>query len=194
MRWFFSPDGIQRDELSEDALATMAREGKLHGDMLLWREGMAGWQPAREVRPEWFGLSGPPAPAAQPPPAGPTTNIPAWGPAASPASPSDSAAMISVVSGGIGLATALTGICCCCGLVVSPVAGVIAVVYGHQAYSRTTNRPGAENDRNLALAGLILGYLSLLVTVGSFLYTLLVAGLAGFVSMTQELSNGNFPF
>ena len=59
MNWFYSPDGIERLEVSDEALAALVREGKLTGDMLLWREGQDGWRPAREVRADLFAADGP---------------------------------------------------------------------------------------------------------------------------------------
>lgn len=208
MNWFYSPDGTHRHEVDEDALVALAREGKLTGDMLLWRDGLTDWRPAREVRPDLFAggaTAGPPPP---PPVAGPSVSLgggtgslrlpvggasPGGGsfPPSPPIRPTDSAAVTSAISGGIALFSAVSSFCCCVTTFISPIAGLVAVIYGHQAYSKARGYPEAENDRNLALLGLILGYISLLVTLGYWLYLILVMGLAGIAAMAEGASQGS---
>jgi len=97
----------------------------------------------------------------------------------------------SAISGGIALFSALSSFCCCVTIFISPIAGLVAVIYGHQAYSKAGKYPDSENDRNLALLGLILGYISLLVTLGYWLYLILVLGLAGMAAMAEDISHGS---
>jgi len=201
MNWFYSPDGAQRQQVDDEALAELAREGKLTGGMLLWREGLAEWRPAREVRPDLFGLAGsdvpppPPevAPASQPvfaPPA-PAPGVPYYQPVP-PQRPTNTSALTSVISGGIGLVSATTSFCCCFGVIVSPVAGLVAVIFGHMAYSAAKGHPAAESDKNMALVGLILGYLTLATTVGYVVYLVLVVGVAGMAAMAEGIKGGSF--
>jgi len=200
MNWFYSPDGIQRHEVDDEALAELAREGRLTGDMLLWREGLAEWRPARELRADLFT----PAAAAGPPPPPPPPETPVFAPAAAgpalpvyqpvpPQRPANAGALTSVISGSIGVATAITNFCCCAGIVVTPIAGLVAVIFGHMTYSAAKEHPEAEKDKNMALIGLILGYLSLLITAGYVLYLVLVVGIAGIGVMAEGLKNGSFP-
>lgn len=202
MKWYYSPDGSQRHEASEEELASLARDGRLTGHMLLWRDGWEGWRPAREARPDLFGqsLAEPPPP---PPPGAPASTPPTWGhPAApyttpgpsmmGPKRPADPGALTSVISGGIALVSALTGVCCCFGPIVSPIAAIIAIIYGHIVYGKAKGHAEAESDRNLALVGLILGYLALLSTVVYFIYMLAVVGIAGMGAMAEGMKGG-FP-
>lgn len=206
MNWFYSPDGAQRHEVSEEALAALARDGRVTGDSLLWREGQSEWRPAREVRPDLFG-----PPADQPPPPPPpsptvpevTTPSPPWAsvsPAAgipayaavAPKRPTDSGALTSVISGAVGLVGAATGFCCCLGFLISPIAGLVAVIFGHQVCGRAQGHPEAESDRSLALIGLILGYATLLLTIGGIMWNLLVVGFAGVASALEGAKHGSF--
>jgi hypothetical protein len=48
-QWFFGRGGVQHGPVSEDVLRRMVDAGELRPDDLVWREGMAAWQAAREV-------------------------------------------------------------------------------------------------------------------------------------------------
>jgi len=204
MHWFYSPDGTQRHEVDDEALAALARDGRLTGEMLLWREGLTEWRPARDVRPDLFAPAGadlppppPPAdfePVPQPvfaPPPPPAAGLPYYQPVP-PQRPTNASALTSVISGGIGMAAATTSFCCCFGVIVSPVAGIVAVIFGHLAYGAAKDQPSAESDKNMALIGLILGYLTLAITVGYVLYLLLVVGVAGMAAMAEGMKGGSF--
>jgi hypothetical protein len=78
------------------------------------------------------------------------------------------------------------------GFLVAPIAGVVAVVFGHQVYSKTQGHPEAESDKNLALIGLILGYLTLLLTVGAILWNLIFVGFAGMATALEGAKSGSF--
>jgi len=213
MNWFYSPDGTQRHEVSDEALAGLVRDGRLTGDMLLWRDGMSDWRPARVVRPDLFGGGGgmsggrdevpppPPPPLLETTPGSPAapSQVP---PPAAPGIPyhqpmpirraSDSGALTSLISGIIGLVGATSGFCCCFGFLVAPIAGLVAVIFGHQVYSKSQGHPEAESDRTMALAGLILGYLSLLLTVGGFIWNLVFVGIAGMGAALEGIKSGAF--
>ena len=116
-------------------------------------------------------ISGPPAPppapslpeAVPPPPPPP----PVYYPPVVAAGARDSAAMSSVISGAIGLALSASSFCCCFGAFLAPVAGITAVILGHMTYNKAQGDPEAERDKNLAMIGLILGYLTLALTLGA---------------------------
>lgn len=219
MNWFYSPDGSQRHEVSEEELTGLAREGRLTGDMLLWREGQPDWRPAREIRPDLFPASGlpgaPPAPphAPPPPPPAPDPSVtvhlggsgglktrlgdpyapPTYG-TGSAMRQTNSAALTSLISGIIGVVGATTGFCCCFGFLLAPVAGLVAVIFGHQAYAKARGYPEADTDKTMALVGLILGYLCLALTVGGILFNLIFVGFAGMGAALEGMKTGNFNF
>jgi uncharacterized RDD family membrane protein YckC len=61
MNWYYVEAGQQAGPVDEAQLDELARAGKIQPETLVWREGMANWQPLREARP-----GGVPAMAAPP--------------------------------------------------------------------------------------------------------------------------------
>lgn len=47
--WYFVKDGTQQGPVSDEQLRSMARDGSLKGEDLVWQEGMPDWRPAMEV-------------------------------------------------------------------------------------------------------------------------------------------------
>lgn len=63
--WYYAQAGMQFGPVTEEALQQLAVAGRLRPTDLVWRSGMADWQPAGQVR----GLFPPPgSPGAPPPP------------------------------------------------------------------------------------------------------------------------------
>ena len=62
MNWYYADGGRQAGPVEEAALDELVRQGVVRDDTLVWREGLASWQPHGVVRPR---------PAAPPPPAPP---------------------------------------------------------------------------------------------------------------------------
>jgi hypothetical protein len=48
-QWFFGRNGVHHGPVSDEVLRRMVDSGELRPDELVWREGMAAWQPAQEV-------------------------------------------------------------------------------------------------------------------------------------------------
>ena len=48
-QWFYGRDGAQHGPVSEDELRRLVDAGQLSAHDLVWREGMADWQPAQDV-------------------------------------------------------------------------------------------------------------------------------------------------
>jgi hypothetical protein len=204
--WHYSPDGIQRLEVSEARLAGLARSGQLTAEMLVWQPGMDAWRPAREVRSDLFSEGNASAPP-PPPPAETSPTLCVGGTASTQTSfqptpphphshtlrrPAGSAALTSVISGTIAAASAITNFCCCAGVVITPVAGLIAIIFGHIAHAAAKNQPAAEQDQRLAIVGLVLGYMSLILLLGYIVYIVAVAGLAGMGIMAEEIHSGSW--
>jgi uncharacterized RDD family membrane protein YckC len=51
MTWFYVESGQQAGPVEESVLDGLFRAGRIQADTLVWREGLANWQPYREVRP-----------------------------------------------------------------------------------------------------------------------------------------------
>ena len=69
MMWYCFINGRQYGPMSEEALRAWISEGRVGPTSHVWREGMAGWQPAQIALPHLFlggGPAGPPAPPAAP--------------------------------------------------------------------------------------------------------------------------------
>src|SRR5262249_15127218 len=67
MAWFYADGGRQMGPVEESALDDLVRAGVVRDDTLVWRDGMANWQPHGTVRV----VRTPPAPAPVPMPATP---------------------------------------------------------------------------------------------------------------------------
>src|SRR2546422_7265195 len=69
MNWFYVEAGQQAGPVDDAQLEELRRSGKIQSDTLVWREGMANWQPYSSLNP-----ASPPA----------STPIPAAAPAVGP--------------------------------------------------------------------------------------------------------------
>ena len=49
MAWYYAEDGQQMGPVSDPEFESKVRGGDVRGDTLVWREGMADWQPYEEV-------------------------------------------------------------------------------------------------------------------------------------------------
>jgi uncharacterized RDD family membrane protein YckC len=52
MKWYYADQGKQVGPVEEPALDDLVRMGVVRGDTLVWREGMAAWQPLSAARPQ----------------------------------------------------------------------------------------------------------------------------------------------
>lgn len=52
MNWYYAVGGKQQGPVEDAQLDALVRSGQIAADTLIWREGMANWQPLREARPE----------------------------------------------------------------------------------------------------------------------------------------------
>ncbi len=65
------------------------------------------------------------------------------------------------------------------------LASFAAVVCGHMARTQIRASNGTQEGDGLALAGLILGYLNIVVALGAIFVIFVVFGVAGFSSVTR---------
>lgn len=63
MNWFYVDAGQQAGPVPDEQLDELVRNGKVRGDTLVWREGLANWQPYTQARPEGVQPAAPPPPA-----------------------------------------------------------------------------------------------------------------------------------
>lgn len=77
MNWFYVDAGQQAGPVADEQLDELVRNGKVRGDTLVWRDGLANWQPYAQARPEGVQPVAPPpmiGAAPVPPGTAPTGN------------------------------------------------------------------------------------------------------------------------
>lgn len=149
-QWYYGEAGLQAGPVSEERLAELIASGRIGPATLLWKEGMPHWLPLAQVSANG-------SLPMVPPNSGfnlmhPTTT--------------SGLAITSLVCGIVGLVTCFV------------LLGVPAVICGHMALHQIANSRQLVVGRGMALAGLICGYLCLLITV-SFLFILIFAMVNG---------------
>lgn len=200
MQWYYNEGSERRGPVSQEELQSLIAQGLVGPDNLVWREGMANWVRAGGV-PELASLFMPaaeaPAPEIPQPPPAPYAQPPQnnFGSHASGSSQSGGGGNIygsrqqnfsySAVpdNNEMAIASLVLGILamCCCGIFT----GIPAVVCGHIARNQIADSNGAQTGGGMALAGLILGYISI---VGSVVYGILFFG--GFVQPPPGFEQG----
>ncbi|QIF00577.1 DUF4190 domain-containing protein [Roseimicrobium sp. ORNL1] len=163
MHYHVARDGQQLGRISEAELKAGLHDGRFLPTDLAWREGMSEWTPIRdlnlvanaEVVVPKIAVSAPRAAVAASAPAfspsGPSGGAPAFGPA--------------VPQGGSGLATTslVFGIVSLVTCSLAGIGALVAIITGHMALGRIDRSRGAIGGRGKAKAGLIMGYISLLL-------------------------------
>jgi Domain of unknown function (DUF4190)/GYF domain 2 len=147
--WFYSEGDQQAGPVSDAELHALVTAGRILPTTLVWRDGMAKWLEFSQLSVQG-GI-----PAGHPP------SVVDYG-ALYPTS--SGYAIASLICGIAGLVT-------CIGLLSIP-----AVICGHMALHQIKNSPRIVAGRGMALAGLICGYLALLM-VGAGL-AMLILGIA----------------
>src|SRR5215210_821380 len=61
MPWYYAEGALQNGPVTDDEFGDLVRNGKVRGETLVWREGMANWQP-------YSMIATPPTAGATPPP------------------------------------------------------------------------------------------------------------------------------
>jgi hypothetical protein len=152
MSWFYADDNDNQHEVAEAELPGLITAGTIRRDTLIWNETMADWEKAQSVRADWF--EGPDVPPE-------LTNFQKKqivaagraGPGGIPASkPADALAVCAMVFGVLGII---------CIQIFSPV----AVICGHIALKRANENGDRSANKGLAIAGLVTGYLGLMILI-----------------------------
>jgi len=154
--WYYASQGQQQGPVSDEQLQRMIQDGSLTRDDLVWREGMAAWQPAGEVA----GLDFPPRPTYLPPPPPPADASPYAPPRyqapASYAGPPPYGA--PAVPDYLPWAIAATLLCCLPG-------GVAAIIYANKANTAKRNgdfagaQAAAKQAKTWLIASVVFGLL-----------------------------------
>jgi hypothetical protein len=143
IQWFYGENGQQIGPLDDVQLNAAISEGRILPETLLWREGMTSWQPLHQLRATG-GLYAYASPQTQPMPYG------AYGPYAG-------------STPGIAIASMVCGIV---GFFLCFILSIPAVICGHMAIRQIATSPVPLGGRGMAIAGLVCGYLQLVLLVG----------------------------
>jgi hypothetical protein len=149
MEWFYADESDRQHKVEEAELADFVERKIIRPDTLVWNETMSDWQPCRDVRPDLFGGEQlPPAITVQQ-----RREITKTSPGDPHyQSPTDAVAVCALVFGIIGL-------------VCIQIFSVVAVICGHIALKRAQDTSGTSPNKGLAIAGLVMGYLGIIVFV-----------------------------
>ncbi len=161
MNWYYADELDQQHECGEDGLPGLVEKGTVSQTTLVWNETMSDWKPAGEVLPKLFSSdetssadfspteSQPPAlsrvqakQVSSPIPSAPVRTTPA----------TDPLAVIALVLG-------VLGVLC------FQLFGIGGIICGHIAYNKAVREGVPSPNKGLALAGIITGYVSLLLLV-----------------------------
>lgn len=59
MVWYYAEGDRQRGPISDQEFEDLVRNGRVHAETLIWKDGMDTWQPLKEVHPEGLALASP---------------------------------------------------------------------------------------------------------------------------------------
>ncbi|MEP4077794.1 GYF domain-containing protein [Haloferula sp.] len=180
-QWYYAHDGKQSGPVPISELQRLAADGGFDPEKdLVWQEGLPDWKPASTV-PELSSLM--PGAAAPEPTVASSEGVPTSPEASpsSPASPYEAPRTTSAhptpapapmgnmpPSNGLAIASLICGLVAfltCFVWCLSIPLAIAAIITGHMASARIKTDPGKYTGKGLARAGLITGYLGLLLTV-----------------------------
>lgn len=132
-----------------------AASGEIGQNDLVWKEGMAEWLPLSKV----VELAGGIALAS-------TEVSPYTSPASNPVGGTQQGGMpVSLPTSGLAIASLVLGIVGLIACYVNGLFAIPAVICGHMALKRTGDAQKPLGGRGLAIAGLVMGYLGILIQV-----------------------------
>lgn len=145
--YFVGRNGQQTGPFNVEQLKEMAANGQLNGTDLVWREGMAEWQPASSIAGIFPGSSSAAeAPSGNPAPLVQATVLPPL--SGAPVGPRPNGMALTGMI--LGIVSVTVGLCCCYGFPFN-IAGIVFSVIGmNQIKADPVNQTG----RQMALAGL----------------------------------------
>jgi hypothetical protein len=161
MHYHVARDGQQLGRISEAELKAGLHDGRFFSTDLAWREGMSAWTPIRdlklvadaEVAAPKIPIAPPRAAVAASAPAFSPSSAPVFGPAVPQGGQSGSG--LATTSLVFGIVSVLT-----CSLL--GIGSLVAIITGHMALARS-NRSFGTGGRGKAMAGLIMGYVAILL-------------------------------
>jgi hypothetical protein len=145
IQWYYGTQGQQQGPVTETELRQLMAQGVVTRETLVWRDGLAEWKPMGDVAE----LLAPPLGAAA---AMAYTQQAAYG-----VVPQCGLAIASMVCGIVSLLTCY----------VHGLAAIPAIICGHMAMKKIRESEVPMAGRGMAIAGLVTGYLGLLMQIGT---------------------------
>ncbi len=169
MKWYYSKDGQQIGPVDFSEIERLHENGALASDALVWQQGTPNWVKLSTVL--WAAPTTPGATTTvgSPDPVLSTGSISPAAPAALAPAKTNTFAIVSLVLG------ILSPFCCGC------LTGIPAIIFGHLALNKLKADSG-ETGKGLAMAGLILGYLAIVITI---VYVIFMVATGGFETMME---------
>lgn len=168
-QWYYAHQGERKGPVDAGTLQNLYRQGHIRPDDLVWQEGMPDWCKASSV--QLLQTTGSSDPQTVSPTTSPAPILPPV-----PVKPQESTlAIVALVSGII----SLPGLFICCGFI-----GLVPVITGHLALSEIRKNPSLAG-KGIAKAGLIMGYITLGI---SLLFFLVYAAIIIFALVTEGKS------
>ncbi len=152
----------------EDEVRIGLANGTFLGTDLAWRDGMGEWQPLSS----FSSFNAPPVLQQD------ASALPATTPILMSATPPKSGLALASMICGI---AAIPGCFCCVALPLS----LAAIICGHLALADIAKKPHLEGSRNMAKAGLIIGYIMIAMSIAGFFLNI---GMAGLSAVTDGLN------
>jgi len=150
-QWYYGSSAGQTGPVEEGELRALVASGGVGPETLVWRDGMKDWLPLQSV-PELHASTLHPQVAP-----GPGPYVPGY---YAPVAPTCGLAIASMICGIVGIVT-----CYFAGLL-----GVPAVICGHLALARINGSPVPMAGRGMAIAGLVMGYLWIAMSVAAIAF------------------------
>jgi hypothetical protein len=141
MQWYYSKNASQLGPVPLEELCAKIASGEVTGADMAWTEGMPDWRPISSI-PELHVVQQANKPAPSQP----------GGAAASPYAPARTS--------GLAIASLVCGIA---GITCMFLPGIAAVICGHMALRQIADPNVRMEGRGMAIAGLVLGYLSVAI-------------------------------
>lgn len=155
--WYYGSEGAQCGPVNEAVFHTLIADGTITPQTLVWKNGMADWQPL-EMLGVKVGY-----------PVAPYAPLYLGNPVVAPTS---GLAIASLVCGIVGILT--------CFVYVPGICGLAAVICGHMGMSQIGKSPVLMGGKGMCVSGLIMGYLAILLQL-----MIIIAGVLFFTQVIK---------
>lgn len=169
MQWYYSKNGTQLGPVEQSELQSKISTGEVSPSDLVWREGLADWQPAAQVA-ELRAASAPVGYAPPPPPVQGGVDSPYIPPAANPLPQGYPVPVVVMPNAGkattsmtLGIISIVMGFLCGC--LIGLPCGIIAIVVGNQFKREAELIPALAPLLGKAKAGILMGWIGIAVSV-----------------------------